>query len=533
EREKVLRRRYRGLIAASGATIGLCAFAEAAGGGGPVAPVALMSYLYYLFQSVVRYQSFSLGTFAGRTIMLVTSTIFLMIVYGLFFYLVRPSPVLFVFHTLVVAFMMMVIYDPLFFTLAGRAREWIQRGRGDVVRRIDVLVAELGEKFALDDIGEFLARRVPSELRLSGALVYLAREDGGLTRWAGALPGPDLLGGALAEDLAALRESESRAHMTRRMSESYPGPERDRFVRLHGLMEDCGADWLIPMRSRDELVGVYLPAGASLTEHGPESGARLEAIADQAAVRIVNARIYQKLRAQDRMATLGELAASLAHEIRNPLGSMKGAAQYLLDEPLSEAAHEFVEIIVSEADRLNRVLSRFLDYARPFALRKGPGDINDVIRQTVAFLRDGEMPRDVRVETDLSADAADSHFDREQIRQVLINLLKNAWEAQPRGGEISIATRCPASHIVIEIADRAPTMGPSVRSQMFTPFFTTKETGSGLGLPISQRIVQAHGGRIAVRERDGGGNVFSIELPVSAEAPAAEIPGGATSVAGR
>ncbi len=520
EREMVLRRRYRGLIGASAATIGLCAFAEAAGGGGPVAPVALMSYQYYLFQSVVRYQSFSLGTFAGRTIMLVTSTIFLMIVYGLFFYLVRPSPVLFVFHTLVVAFMMMVIYDPLFFTLAGRAREWIQRGRGDVVRRIDVLVAELAEKFALDDIGEFLARRVPSELGLTGAVVYLSREEGGLTRWAGALHGPDLLGGALAEDLATLREAESRGHMTRRVSESYPGPERDRFVRLHALMEDCGADWLIPMRSRDELVGVYLPAGASLTEHGPESGARLEAIADQAAVRIVNARIYQKLRAQDRMATLGELAASLAHEIRNPLGSMKGAAQYLVDEPLSDAAREFVEIIVSEADRLNRVLSRFLDYARPFALKKRPGDINEIVRQTIALLREGEMPRELRLETRFDPDASPWEFDLEQIRQVLINLLKNAWEAQPGGGEVAIATRRASDILVIEIADRAATIGPSVRAQMFTPFFTTKETGSGLGLPISQRIVQAHGGRLSIREREGGGNVFCVELPRSGESAA-------------
>lgn len=517
ERETILRRRYRGLIAASGATIGLCAFAEAAGGGGPVAPVALMSYQYYLFQSVVRYQSFSLGTFAGRTIMLVTSTIFLMVVYGLFFYLVRPSPVLFVFHTLVVAFMMMVIYDPLFFTLAGRAREWIQRGRGDVVRRIDVLVAELSEKFSLDDIGDFLAHRVPSELGLSGALIYLTRETGGLARWAGSLHGPEQLDGAMAEDLASLRAAVSRTRITQRVSESYPGPEKDRDLRIEKLMENCSADWLIPMRYREELVGAYLTAGRSLTEHGPESGIRLEAIADQSAVRIVNARIYQKLRAQDRMATLGELAASLAHEIRNPLGSMKGAAQYLVDEPLSDAAREFVDIIVAEADRLNRVLTRFLDYARPFALKIGAGDINDVIRQTVAFLREGEMPRDVRIELLLNSEASEGMFDREQIRQVLINLLKNAWEAQPRGGEVTIASRRVGPNLTVEIADRAPTIGPSVRAQMFTPFFTTKETGSGLGLPISQRIVQAHGGRIAVREREGGGNVFAIELPVAGE----------------
>ncbi|MCC6159164.1 MAG: hypothetical protein IT350_14035 [Deltaproteobacteria bacterium] len=533
ERETVLRRRYRGLIAASGATIGLCAFAEAAGGGGPVAPVALMSYQYYLFQSVVRYQSFSLGTFAVRTIMLVTSTIFLMVVYGLFFYLVRPSPVLFVFHTLVVAFMMMVIYDPLFFTLAGRAREWIQRGRGDVVRRIDVLVAELAEKFALDEIGEFLAHRVPAELGLTGASVYLARESGGLTRWAGALHGPELLDGDLAEDLALLRGAESRAQMTQRVSESYAGAERDRYLRLLKLMEGCSADWLIAMRYREELVGAYLTAGSSLTEHGPESGSRLEAIADQAAVRIVNARIYQKLRAQDRMATLGELAASLAHEIRNPLGSMKGAAQYLVDEPLSATAREFVEIIVAEADRLNRVLTRFLDYARPFALKKSPCNINDVIRQTVAFLREGEMPRELRIESSPDPGASAGNFDREQIRQVLINLLKNAWEAQPPGGEVLIATRRVGSFLNIEIADRAPTIGPSVRAQMFTPFFTTKETGSGLGLPISQRIVQAHGGRIVVRERDGGGNVFTIELPVAGERADAVVDDRADAAPGR
>ncbi|MBZ0271314.1 hypothetical protein K8I61_04710 [bacterium] len=512
EKEPLLRRRYLGLFGMSLSAAGVISLDQLIRGG-PIGPAAHAFYHYYLYQALVRSRSFNLPRAAGRLAVLLLSATFLAIVYGAFFFFIRPIPVLFFIHTLFAAFILMLMYEPLFAGIDERARELVMRGRGDVLRRIDRLNADLASQFSLDEIGAFLAGHAPRELDLARAAVYLADDSGALVRLAGDGEAPGRFDAAATEAAAGLpADPTTRERLTQLASESYVGPEKDRWVTLLRLLRDGGARWIVPLRHRDELVGIYLVGHAAGVDEA-ETMRVLRALADQAAVRIANARIYQRMRSQDRLATLGEMAASVAHEVRNPLSSMKGAAQYLLDENLPKSSREFVEIILDETNRLNSILTRYLDYARPFEIRRAEVDLNETVRAVVGFLSDGDKPANVAIEMKLDETLGTLSMDVEQIRQVLINLIKNAWEAQPRGGLVRVATRSAGDRVLVEVIDRGAGIGPAEREKLFMPFFSTKPAGSGLGLTISQRIALAHGGRIFAEPAQAGGSRFVLDLP--------------------
>ncbi|MCB1154487.1 hypothetical protein KDL45_12615 [bacterium] len=533
EKDRILRRRHLGLLGATALTAAVVSF-DLATGGGPAGPIAIGLYHYYLYQSLVRYRTFNWRQTFGRVLLWLASALLLGFVYGLFFFfLERPVPVYLLFHTLVAAFVLMVlIYEPFMSGLETRAGEWIFRDRGDVGRRIDKLVTELAGQFSLERIGDFLVRRVPEELGLPGATVYAAADDGSLMRLASAFDAPERLGDDWPDIIRrTVVGAVTLERLVQQASESYPGAQKDRYLRVINLMNECRGRWIILMLHRGELVGLYLPAYGQGGDPAGNAGQRLAVLAEQAAVRIVNARIYEQLRSLDRLATLGELSASLAHEIRNPLGSMKGAAEYLRGEALPEGADEFVNIIIDEADRLNGVLTRFLDYARPFEIKPKPTDLNALIESTLARIREGEHPQGIAFPTDLSPDVGAPAVDDEQLRQVLINLIRNAIQAQPDGGEVRVSSRRQETNVVIEVADRGPGLAPGVRERLFTPFFTTKEQGSGLGLTISLRIINAHGGTLVSGPRPGGGSLFTITLPVEptdADGRALDVIGGSS-----
>ncbi len=518
ESERLLKRRYWGLLVVAACVTGVCAVDQWLGGG-PMMPVSMALFQYYLYQTMVRFQSFNLRHAAGRLAVLAASSVLLVVVYGLFFFfLEKPVPILLLFHTFVAAFLLMVmIYDPFLAGLEARTRELVSGGGQDSVRRIDSLIAELSRHFTLDQIGFFLTRRVPETLGIQGAVVYLLEDDGEIMQRLGDDGrGPDRIGMDLVEAISEMAgEPVSMERFVQLVSESYPGPRKERQMKLLNLMTTCRGRWMIPMKYQGKSIGVYIPGDTSNPDVRSASGRVLSALADLAAVRIINARIYQKLRSQDRLATLGEMAASLAHEIRNPLGSMKGAAQYLSGEPLPDSSQEFVRIILDEVERLNGVLTRFIDYARPFKTSPVLVDMDELIRDVVKLLTEGEKPEGVTLKWDLSEPVGAVRVDGRQLRQVLINLVKNAWEAQPDGGEVLVSARRTSDNIIIEVADRGPGIGPEAREKLFMPFFTTKEGGSGLGLVISLRIVQAHDGQITARPRTGGGSRIVVEIPVN------------------
>ena len=223
-----------------------------------------------------------------------------------------------------------------------------------------------------------------------------------------------------------------------------------------------------------------------------------------------------QVRRTERLAALGQLSAGLAHEIRNPLSTIKGSAEVLLKNVDSNGAvaHELAGFISSEVDRTNALVTRFLDFARPLSLRLEKTDITEVIDEAVAQVEKHTPPLDVSIYKNYSPDIPPLPLDRQLIERVLYNLLLNAAQASPPQGSVTVKTRQLGDTVEIGVIDRGSGIAPKDRESIFNPFFTTKSSGVGLGLAIVSKIVDEHGGEITVESEPGAGSVFRVFLPV-------------------
>jgi signal transduction histidine kinase len=241
----------------------------------------------------------------------------------------------------------------------------------------------------------------------------------------------------------------------------------------------------------------------------------LEALALHVGLVLENTRDHQRLQERERLAALGQMAAGLAHEIKNPLGAIKGAAQLLQQEPSQQ---EFLDIIVEEVERLDGVVRSVLSYAKTDAGKAQPVDVNAVVERTCLLL--SKSPEhEVRFQLDLCDLPTFALGNAEHLRQILINLVNNAVEANQGRGVVSVTTRRerPGSEPFAEVivADSGPGLSDEAKRGLFVPFFTTKPRGTGLGLAVTQRLVTAMGGRIEVNSRQGYGAAFTVRLPAS------------------
>ena len=226
-----------------------------------------------------------------------------------------------------------------------------------------------------------------------------------------------------------------------------------------------------------------------------------------------------QVRRTERLAALGQLSAGLAHEIRNPLSTIKGSAEMLLKNVDADGAvaHELAGYISSEVDRTNALVTRFLDFARPLALRLEKTEIAEVIDEAVAEVEKHTPPLDVSIYKNYSPDIPPFLLDRQLIERVLYNLLLNAAQASPPQGSVTVKTRQVGDTVEIAVIDRGSGIAPKDRESIFNPFFTTKSSGVGLGLAIVSKIVDEHGGQITVESEPGAGSVFRVFLPMQRE----------------
>lgn len=219
---------------------------------------------------------------------------------------------------------------------------------------------------------------------------------------------------------------------------------------------------------------------------------------------------------KEKSMLLDEMATGLAHEIRNPLGSIKGAAQYLKSETESLESRKLLTVIVEEADRLNGVMSQFLNYAKPHSIDASRQDINRIITRVVSLLRAGGLPQDVNIEEYLDTNLPDIKADGEQMIQVIMNMALNGIEAMSEGGTLTISTAKIEDEgnktVEITIRDTGGGIDDEHRKDIFKPFFTTKKKGAGLGLSVCQRIIKSHGGRIDLESTPGVGTAFFIKI---------------------
>ncbi len=225
-------------------------------------------------------------------------------------------------------------------------------------------------------------------------------------------------------------------------------------------------------------------------------------------------RSEDKLREQDALARLGQMAAVVAHEVKNPIAGIRGALQVIGGRlPEDSRDRPVIAEIIARLDALNAVVQDLLVFARPRELRAEPVDLKSVVDEVVTrFRRDPEMGG---VAVEVTAPSAVVRADAEQLQIVLQNLLLNAAQAMNGAGRACITIARQDDAWVLAVADQGPGMPPDVRDRAFDAFFTTKHRGTGLGLPIARRIVDAHRGTIRIETPDGGGTTVSIALPVA------------------
>lgn len=216
-----------------------------------------------------------------------------------------------------------------------------------------------------------------------------------------------------------------------------------------------------------------------------------------------------------RLAAVGRLSAGLAHEIRNPLASIKGSAELLGDDfPATHPKGTLLRALVDESVRLNNVLSRFLAFARPQPIAAKLFDAQPEVDTVVALLRSGDAARDVRLVVEPCKGSARIRGDREQLRQVFLNILLNASQAAGAGGTVRVSCDVDGGMFWVRVRDSGPGFTREALDNAFTPFFTTKDQGTGLGLAISHRVVDSHGGRMRIANDAAGGGLVEIEVPL-------------------
>ena len=219
---------------------------------------------------------------------------------------------------------------------------------------------------------------------------------------------------------------------------------------------------------------------------------------------------------REKALMLAEMAPVVAHEIRNPLGSIKGAAQYLKGEATTDEQQELLNVIVEGTDRLNTVVSQFLDYARPYKLSLKSQNINVIIQKAISIIAANKLVEKITIVKELDENIPYAEVDEQQIMQVILNIALNAIESMPWGGTLIFNTSGMElednGEIIITIRDTGTGISKKEIRDIFKPFFTTKERGVGLGLAICQKIIKEHGGQIGVKSIPARGTVFTIKL---------------------
>lgn len=535
---RAIQRRVRFLVV-TGALAGLATVADFAWVIGyepayhppPVGVVLSLVFLFMLAQALRHERLLDLYEMLGR---LLVATAVAFLIGGTFYLLVTTVGQ---FNTMwlnaiLVAIVVLVLFNPLRDWVEKQMQRFVFREGGRLAAALERARRKLAHTLEIEDMGEIVMHALDQARCVTTAALYILLDDGTVYEELQSIGSGAPARIEVATANALLERLEKGAVSLEQLArEAREAPHSGAEAVL------AAAEVLGPLRHSavivgvhtddDELVGLLVVADERIRDaFSPEDIARLEALCAQLSLVVENSRVYSRMKEKDRLAVLGQMAAGLAHEIRNPLGAIKGAAQLLADPgpdaQLDEASREFVGIIIEEVDRLNGVVGSVLDLARESTGAAAPIDVNGVVRRTLQVLGAEWAELALEVTTKLDDDLPRAAIPAEQLRQVMINLLQNASQALAGAGLIEVRTRTRRrggdTFVTISVSDDGPGISGAAQKSIFLPFFTTKDGGTGLGLAICQRIVQGAGGRIEVRSREGEGTTFDVVLPAAMDA---------------
>ncbi|NRD59713.1 ATP-binding protein, partial [Corallococcus exiguus] len=507
-------------------------------------PVFATLYLFFLAQTLLRLRLMDLHELLGKIASQTVLAVILASVFTVLTAWVDENTSLFVFNTVVAAFVILILLDPLRTKVEEMVVRIFFRERFALLGTLSTLRVRMASVIEISELARVVLDALHETGRVTHASVYLMAEDRPgyrLLDSRGPLP-VALLDTAAARGVLFAVASGQKAvlleNIERRISvmrvQAVEGKRfRDELKRLNdtrAALLQMKAGISVPLMGNDRVIGFLNLWDERVPEaYASDEIALILEVSERMATVLENSKLYEKIRERDRLAALGEMAAGLAHEIRNPLGAIKGAAQCLDPRKLTGEDGEFLDVIVEEVNRLNGVVTAFLDYSRPLKQNFGPTDLNEVVTRTMRLIQN-DMPPTAELAVELDLRLPRSEGDAEQLKQVLINLVQNAVQAlgsQP--GRITVRTEKPerfgdlrsagGEFVEVRVSDDGPGIPADQQTHIFVPFFTTKQKGTGLGLAICQRIVKNHGGSISVQSKMGEGTTFIIRLPALPSEP--------------
>lgn len=494
--------------------------------GGPQV-ASLLGPLLYLYAGYLHLRPVRVADLRrrmGTAIALAILALGIASVYGVLWLWVGARLDLFLFNAFVASFVLLLCVDP----VRGPIQHWIERrfaaGRLELERTLRPLAERLPQIFTLDEFLQEVLEAVEGSERLRASAVFI-RDDPvvgfqqvasiGLPprRRVNLIRAPAWVS-ALQSGQILLREELQQEQSGGRESSSL-----DPASVLLWTMDQLDAQLVLPLRAEENLVGFWSLSDVRDTE--PFSAADIDllrGVAEQMALTIENTKTFERVRARERFASLGEMAAGLAHEIRNPLATIR-AAITLLEDPGSEPPAEIRAVIREEIERLDRVVGLFLDYARPGSAGQPIRDPGEFVRRTVrsvARRHDGER---VGLSIDIEDDLPRITADADQLERVITNVVENAYQALEHKGSVSVSVHRGSADaegagcIEIRIEDDGPGMDELTLDRAFVPFFTTRPQGTGLGLALCERMVRELDGSIRLTSQPGEGTTVVIRLP--------------------
>ncbi len=512
-----------------------------------VGPVVTAVYLYFVAQTLERERLLELPELVAKISTLALLVVAVSAVYAALLLWIPTtggnSTALFVFNIAVASYTVIVLIDPLRAEIESRIESWLFRDREATRRLLFELRYQLLNVIDPAELAEVMIAALKKSNRVTQASLYLLDAAGTALLLQGELGGqhPPRVDLATRRPLlAALRERGPVLRDVMQRERDRAGAEsRAEYEEIIASLSELGATLVVPIFARaptrtagvqenlGELLGLICVDDERLLEPFSREEVELfEGLAAQTTITLANSKVYERRKERDRLAALGEMAAGLAHEIRNPLGAIKGAVQIV--EPnlrdVDPMTTEFLGVIVEEVERLNRVVQEFLGYSRPYKGEMAQVSASDVIAGT---LRSIPAERASLIVREVLEDLPPIRGDADSLRQVMLNLVLNALDAateahrqEPDKARVWVEARLRSralpsgDAVALIVRDNGPGLSDDALANLFVPFHTTKSGGTGLGLPISQRIVEQHGGIIEVGNTSEGGAYFGVLIPV-------------------
>ncbi len=501
--------------------------------------LGLTVYLYFISQAVSQQRLLNFGALATRFGVLLGMALMLTGVYSLVFAWIQRSTALFFLNSFIISFLVLSILEPIRRFVGYLSRRLLTQKHQRLELQVREAQRELSVIIEPGAAYQAIEKALRRFLEPDWSALYALRSDGVRFRLVQEHRDPDTEGSRAEPPrevisghplLRYCRRQRVRGRLPVLLDQMLENEieraagrsRREEYAALLEAMRALGANLLIPVFDRDTLLGFALASVPQPPEPWGGNWGLLPVVFtyfEQAGGVLRSMEVFARAREKERLAALGEMAAGLAHEIRNPLGAIRGAAQ-LLDPSADKPESQFLRVIIEEVDRLNRVVTQFLDYSKPFAIEPKPVELGSLVRKTIDHMRPA-LPAGIRLEFRPPHGPVRVDASAEQLMQVLINIVQNSvhalHETRAPAIEIGLETRRADGEVILYVEDNGKGIRREDIEKLFIPFFTTSPGGTGLGLSISQKIVAAHGGRIEVNSEQGRFTRVSVILPQGKE----------------